>query len=64
MGPTVVEFLNDRLAPFWGDDSIRYSLLLISLLNFWGMAHSLIAARSIGADVGAARVAAGQQPQA
>ena len=64
MGPTVVGILNDRFAPLWGEDSIRYSLLLISLLNFWGMIHSLIAARTVDADIAAARLVTGGQAQA
>ncbi|MDG2305542.1 MAG: MFS transporter [Candidatus Binatia bacterium] len=51
LGPTVVGILNDALAPRFGDEAIRYSLLFVSLLNIWGMVHSLIAARSVRADI-------------
>lgn len=51
LGPTIVGVLNDALAPRFGDGAIRVSLLLLSLLNLWGALHSLIAARSAGAEV-------------
>lgn len=51
LGPTIVGILNDALAPRFGDDAIRYSLLLISLLNLWGVVHSLLAARTVRAEM-------------
>jgi predicted MFS family arabinose efflux permease len=51
LGPTIVGVLNDALASRHGDEAIRVSLLLLSLLNLWGVLHSLIAARSVRAEV-------------
>ena len=51
LGPTIVGFLNDALAPRFGDQSIRYSLLLLALLNLWGVIHSMIAARSVKSEL-------------
>jgi MFS family permease len=51
LGPTIVGVLNDALAPRLGDQAIRVSLLLISLLNLWGALHALIAARTVAAEL-------------
>lgn len=51
LGPTIVGVLNDALAPRFGHEAIRYSLLLVSLFNLWGTVHSLIAARSVRDEV-------------
>jgi predicted MFS family arabinose efflux permease len=51
LGPTIVGVLNDALAPRYGVEAIRVSLLLLSLLNLWGVLQSLIAARSVRAEM-------------
>ena len=51
LGPTIVGVLNDALHPRFGNEAIRVSLLLLSLLNLWGVLHSEIAARSVRAEV-------------
>lgn len=51
LGPTVVGILNDALHPRFGNDAIRVSLLLLVLLNLWGALHSMVAARSVRAEV-------------
>lgn len=53
LGPTVVGILNDVLEPTYGETAIRYSLLLVSLLNLWGVVHSLIATRSVREELAA-----------
>jgi len=55
LGPQVVGILNDALAPRFGDDAIRYSLLVMALANLWAVAHSLLASRSLRADLRAAQ---------
>lgn len=56
LGPQVVGILNDWLDPRFGDDAIRYSLLAMALANLWAVAHSLLAARTLRADLRAAQV--------
>jgi MFS family permease len=51
LGPTIVGVLNDALAPRYGTEAIRVSLLLVSLMNFWGVLHSLAAARSVRSEL-------------
>jgi MFS family permease len=51
LGPTMVGVLNDALHPRFGNDAIRVSLVLLSLLHLWGMLHSVLAARSVRAEV-------------
>jgi MFS family permease len=51
LGPTLVGVLNDALHPRFGDDAIRVSLLLLSLVNLWGVLHSALAARTVRAEV-------------
>jgi predicted MFS family arabinose efflux permease len=56
IAPLVVGALNDALATHYGDTAIRYSLLVTGLTSFWAVTHSLLAARTIRADLaGAAR---------
>jgi MFS family permease len=57
LGPTVVGALNDALHARFGDEAIRVSLLLLSLANLGGVLHSVLAARSVRADI--ARAATG-----
>src|SRR5262245_4179183 len=51
VGPTLVGFLNDRLAGAFGGEAIRFSLALVAATAVWSGIHSLRAARSFRADV-------------
>jgi predicted MFS family arabinose efflux permease len=51
VGPTLVGVLNDLLEPRWGTDAIRVSLLVVLLASLWGAVHSLLAARTLDADL-------------
>ena len=51
LGPTMVGVLNDALHPRFGNEAIRTSLVLLSLLNLWGVFHSALAARSVRAEM-------------
>ncbi len=62
LGPTLVGWLNDRLEPRFGQEAIRYSLLLVVCANLWAALHSLLAARTLRADL--ARSAAPPPPPA
>lgn len=51
LGPTVVGALNDALAPSLGADAIRVSILLLLVPAVWGVVHSLLATRTLEADL-------------
>ena len=53
IAPLAVGVLNDALASSYGDEAIRYSLLLTGATSLWAAAHSLAAARSIREDLSA-----------
>jgi MFS family permease len=59
LGPTMVGVLNDALHARFGDEAIRVSLLLLSLVNLWGVLHSVLAARSVRAEVAQATTGTG-----
>jgi hypothetical protein len=54
IAPLVVGALNDLLAARFGDEAIRYSLLVTGATSLWAVVHSLIAARTIRQDMNAA----------
>jgi len=51
LGPTLVGVLNDGLAASHGENAIRISLAALLLANAWGIVHSLLAARTLEADL-------------
>lgn len=51
MGPFVPGVLSDLLEPRFGDDSLRYALMLLSLLWLWAGAHFLLANRTLQKDI-------------
>jgi predicted MFS family arabinose efflux permease len=56
MGPPVVGILSDYLAPSFGDDSLRYALLIaVSVVTPWAALHYYLASRSIESDLAKAR---------
>ena len=55
IAPLVVGILNDALASTYGASAIRYSLMTTGAVSAWAVVHSLLAARSIRADLAAAR---------
>jgi predicted MFS family arabinose efflux permease len=55
LGPAVTGAISDALAPRYGDDSLRYALLIVSSLFLWSALHFYLAGRTLEADV--ARVA-------
>lgn len=55
LGPQVVGVLSDFLAPEYGVESLRYALLISSCVLLWSGAHFMIAARTLRADLEAAR---------
>jgi MFS family permease len=60
IGPWLAGFISDQLAPSMGRASLRYSLVIVGLVNIWAAAHYMIAARSLRADLeGTEKLAAG-----
>ncbi|MEM7218616.1 MAG: MFS transporter [Pseudomonadota bacterium] len=50
-GPQLVGILSDLFAADYGKESLRYALLLLSLLNFWCAYHYYRAGRSLPEDL-------------
>jgi predicted MFS family arabinose efflux permease len=55
IAPLAVGILNDSLAATYGDEAVRYSLLLTGATTLWAVAHALIAARSLREDLAKGR---------
>jgi predicted MFS family arabinose efflux permease len=55
IAPLAVGMLNDSLAATYGDEAIRYSLMITGAASLWAVVHSLLAAGSIREDLSAAK---------
>ncbi len=55
IAPLAVGVLNDSLASTYGDEAIRYSLMITGAAALWAVGHSLLAAKSVREDLAAAR---------
>jgi predicted MFS family arabinose efflux permease len=53
-GPQTVGIASDLLAPRFGDESLRYALLLVGLANIWAAVHFFLAARTLKQDLASA----------
>ncbi|MEN3951094.1 MFS transporter [Iodidimonas sp. SYSU 1G8] len=51
LGPTAVGALSDALMPYYGQDSLRYALLIVSVLGLWGAWHYYLAGRYYREDL-------------
>jgi MFS family permease len=51
IGPWLAGFISDKLRPSMGTASLRYSLIIVGLVNVWAALHYFIGARSLGADL-------------
>ena len=51
LGPLLVGIMSDGFAPTYGTDSLRYALLLVSLLNIWGSIHYYLAGHTLEGDL-------------
>lgn len=60
IAPLVVGMLNDGLAARFGEEAIRYSLMVTGATSLWAVVHSLLAARSVRADLAALRRSVGE----
>jgi MFS family permease len=51
IGPWLAGFISDSLRPSMGTGSLRYSLVIVGLVNIWAALHYLIGARSLRQDL-------------
>ena len=51
LGPWATGLASDLLYPAFGDDSLRYALMLVILVNLWCVVHYVLAARTLKADL-------------
>jgi predicted MFS family arabinose efflux permease len=51
MGPFVTGILSDALGPSYGNESLRYALVIIGLANIWAAFHYFAGARTLRADL-------------
>ena len=51
LGPVAVGWLRDRLTPSYGDDALRYALLVGVLPYLWSVVHNLLASRTLHRDL-------------
>jgi len=50
-GPLVVGVLSDLMAPRFGDGSLRYALMIVTLFTVWPLFHFWRASKSISGDI-------------
>ena len=50
IGPYLIGLTSDRLAPAMGGESLRYALLIASVMLFWSLVHYALAFRSSAHD--------------
>ena len=55
VGPLLAGMVSDFLNASFGEESLRYGLLAVISLQFWGIVHLLLAARTIRSDLARAR---------
>jgi MFS family permease len=54
LGPVFAGFLSDTLRPGYGEESIRYSLLILAVAgNIWSTLHYYLASRTLCEDLSA-----------
>ena len=51
LGPQLVGMMNDALAGTFGDEAVRYSLLLANFMTVWAAIHFALAARTLRHDL-------------
>ncbi len=57
LGPQMVGIASDLLNNRFGDDSLRWALIVTGLVNLWAVIHFLMAARTVRADLAMAEEA-------
>ena len=57
IGPAFTGLVSDALEPRFGDDSLRYAMLITSLAFAWSALHFFLAARTVSDDLAFVRSA-------
>ena len=63
MGPAATGLLSDALEPRFGEDSLRYAMLLTSLVLGWSAVHFWLASRSVSEDLAFAKEATAREAE-
>jgi MFS family permease len=53
LGPLIAGAISDHLKPIYGQDSLRYGLVIVGLVNIWAAAHYYWGARTLREDLAA-----------
>ncbi len=53
IGPQMIGVVSDALAPSYGQESLRYALLIVGLVNIWAAVHFFLAGRALPDDLSA-----------
>ena len=56
LGPQLAGVLSDLYNPTYGDESLRYALLTISVVWLWSAVHLVLGARTLKEDIERARL--------
>jgi len=51
LGPSTTGKISDWLKPSYHDDSLRYALVIIGVVNVWAATHYLLASRTLRQDL-------------
>jgi len=57
-GPQTVGIISDFLNAAYGQESLRYALLIVGFVNLWSATHFYLASRTLRADLAAAKAEA------
>ena len=63
LGPPVTGAISDALEPSFGNDSLRYALLIVSCALAWSALHFYLAGKTLVADLAVARTASEREAQ-
>lgn len=50
-GPQIVGIVSEALVPRFGEESLRYALLMVGFVNLWAALHFFLAARTLEQDL-------------
>lgn len=51
LGPSITGLISDRLAPSFQQNSLRYALVIIGVVNVWAALHYLLGCRTLRQDI-------------
>ena len=60
LGPQIVGLLSDWMAPAFGNDSLRYAMLMLSFLGLWAAYHFWAAGTTVMRDLAATEESLGR----